>query len=77
MVDRIGLEFGWQNLPSQLVADDVIQALRQYSANGGSLYLSNMATQLTVPLGMVPDNMAPTIFGNGAGGSGGWLRQGL
>ncbi len=70
MVDRIGLEFGWQNLPSQLVADDVIQALRQYSANGGSLYLSNMATQLTVPLGMVPDNMAPTIFGNGAGGSG-------
>lgn len=69
-IDRVGLPIGWQNLPEALVSDDVIAALRQYSANGGSLYLSNMATQLTVPLGFVPSDMAPNIYGNGDGGSG-------
>lgn len=69
-IDRVGLPIGWQNLPEALVSDEVIAALRQYSANGGSLYLSNMATQLTVPLGFVPSDMAPNIYGNGDGGSG-------
>ena len=68
-IDRVGLPMGWENLPE--VSDpDVIAALKEYSANGGSLYLANMATQLTVPLGIVPDNMAPTVYGNGEGGSG-------
>jgi len=68
-IDRVGLTMGWENLPE--VSDpDVIAALKEYSANGGSLYLANMATQLTVPLGIVPDNMAPTVYGNGEGGSG-------
>lgn len=69
-IDRVGLPLGWENLPSQISSPEAIAALREYSANGGSLYLSNMATQLTVPLGFVPDNMAPTVFGNGEGGSG-------
>lgn len=69
-IDRVGLPFGWENLPGGLADDSTIAALREYSANGGSIYLANMATQLTVPLGMVPENMAPTIFGNGQGGSG-------
>ena len=69
-IDRVGLPLGWQNLPSAITNDATIAALRQYSANGGSLYLSNMATQLTVPLGFVPDNMAPTVYGNGEGGVG-------
>lgn len=69
-IDRAGLPFGWENLPGGLADDATIAALREYSANGGSIYLSNMAVQLTVPLGMVPDTMAPTIFGNGQGGSG-------
>lgn len=69
-IDRIGLDLGWKNLPSEISNDATSAALKQYSANGGSLYLSNMATQLTVPLGFVPDNMAPTVFGNGEGGSG-------
>ncbi|MDE6270505.1 MAG: DUF4960 domain-containing protein, partial [Muribaculaceae bacterium] len=47
-----------------------LEALRNYSANGGSLYLANMATQLTVPLGIVPADMAPTVYGNGDGGTG-------
>lgn len=70
MVDRVGLAYGWQNLPGGLADDATIAALREYSANGGSLYLSNMATQLTAPLGFVSEDMAPTLFGNGEGGSG-------
>lgn len=69
-IDRVGLPLGWQNLPAEFIAPDVIQALKDYSINGGALYFSTMATQLTVPLGFVPDNMAPTVYGNGDGGSG-------
>lgn len=69
-IDRVGLPAGWQNLPSEVSSEATIAALKKYSENGGSLYLSNMATQLTAPLGFVPDNMAPTIFGNGDGGTG-------
>lgn len=70
MVDRIGLEVGWQNLPAPLVKESTLSALKAYSAAGGSLYLSNMATQLTAPLGIVPMDMAPNIFASGAGGAG-------
>lgn len=70
-IDRVGLPSGWENLPSELSSESAIAALKAYSAAGGSLYLANMATQLTVPLGIVPDNMAPTVFGNGEGGTGG------
>ncbi len=69
-IDRVGLQFGWENLPAEISNETTIAALKEYSANGGSLYLANMATQLTVPLGFVPDTMAPTVFGNGEGGSG-------
>lgn len=69
-IDRLGLAMGWENLPDEISNDATIEALREYSANGGSLYLANMATQLTVPLGIVPDNMAPTVFGSGEGGTG-------
>ena len=71
MIDRVGLPMGWQNLPAEVSSDASIAALRHYVANGGNIYLSNMAAQLTVPLGFVPDNMAPTVYGNGDGGSGG------
>jgi len=69
-IDRVGLPLGWQNLPSEISSDATIAALREYSANGGSIYLSDMATQLTLPLGYVPEGMEPTLFGNGEGGVG-------
>lgn len=69
-IDRVGIGAGWERLPSEVTDAGVIEALKEYSANGGSIYLSNMATELTVPLGMVPDNMAPTVFGDGNGGHG-------
>ncbi len=70
-IDRENLPYGWENLPGGIADEATIDALKEYSRNGGSIYLSNMATQLTAPLGFVPDNMAPSIFGNGAGGEGG------
>lgn len=69
-IDRVNMPMGWENLPAELTSSSTIDALKQYSANGGSLYLANMATQLTVPLGIVPADMAPTVYGNGAGGTG-------
>ena len=69
-IDRVGLPMGWENLPSEISSPAAIEALKEYSAKGGSLYLANFATQLTVPLGIVPENMAPTVYGNGDGGSG-------
>lgn len=77
MVDRVGLPLGWENLPAELVSEETIAALREYSANGGSFYLSNHATQLSVPLGYTPENMNPTVYGNGMGGSGTdvWVLQ--
>ena len=69
-VDRVGLEYGWQNLPGDIASESTIAALKEYSANGGNFYLANMATQLTVPLGFVPEDMAPTLWGNGEGGTG-------
>lgn len=69
-IDRVGLPMGWENLPAEISSPAAIDALKEYSAKGGSLYLANFATQLTVPLGIVPDNMPPTVYGNGDGGSG-------
>lgn len=69
-IDRVGLPMGWENLPAEITSPEAIEALKDYSRKGGSLYLANFATQLTVPLGIVPDNMAPTVYGNGEGGSG-------
>ena len=66
-VDRVGLDPGWQNLPEELVSASTLDLLRAYSANGGSFYLSNMATQLTVPLNIVPENMPINLFGSGNG----------
>ena len=70
MVDRVGLEQGWQNLPNGLGSEAAIEALKAYGAKGGNLYLAKMATQLTEPLNIVPQGMGPTIFSSGEGGSG-------
>lgn len=70
MVDRVGEEPGWQNLPSNLVNDATLEALKAYGAHGGNLYLAKMATQLCEPLEIVPAGMNPNIFSSGDGGSG-------
>ena len=70
MVDRVGQDQGWENLPDGLADAASIEALKSYGEKGGNLYLCKMATQLTVPLNIVPANMGPTIFSSGEGGSG-------
>ena len=68
MCDRIGIEKGWQNLPGNLASNDVITALKAFTADGGNLLLTNHATQLTVGLGRIAETYAPGIYGNGDGG---------
>ena len=71
MCDRVGIEHGWQNLPGNLAAAGTIDALKAYVADGGNLFLTNHATQLTVAVGRIADAYAPGIYGNGAGGQNG------
>lgn len=67
-IDRVGLELGWQNLPAPVLANEVVNALKNYFYAGGKLLLTNHATQYIVPLGRCERN--PNIFGSGEGGTG-------
>ena len=68
MCDRIGIDKGWQNLPGSLASNATIEALKAFTADGGNLFLTNHATQLTVGLGRIAEAYAPGIFGSGEGG---------
>ena len=68
MCDRIGIDRGWQNLPGDLAATATIEALKSFTADGGNLFLTNHATQLTVAVGRIDEAYAPGIYGNGEGG---------
>ena len=68
MCDRIGIEKGWQNLPGGLADSETISALKAFAADGGNLFLTNHATQLTVAVGRIAEAYAPGIYGNGGGG---------
>ena len=78
-VDRVGMPQGWRNLPSELVADDVIAALANYVKNGGNLLLTKHATQLVAAIGRVSENRAPNLYSDGAGGEGTdiWTAQAI
>ena len=68
MCDRVGIGHGWDKLPSDLISTATIEALKAYANDGGNLFLTNHATQLTVPLGRIDKDYAPGIFGDGPGG---------
>ncbi len=68
MCDRIGIDKGWDKLPGDLAATATIEALKAFCSDGGNLYLTNHATQLTVAVGRIPADYAPGIFGSGEGG---------
>ncbi len=67
--DRVGLERGWENLPGGLASETTIAALKSFVAEQGNLFLTNHATQLTVPLERIDAKYAPGIWGNGPGGA--------
>jgi hypothetical protein len=68
MCDRIGLGKGWDRLPGDLASTATIEALKAFANDGGNIFLTNHATQLTVALGRIADAYAPGIFGDGEGG---------
>lgn len=69
-IDRVGLAYGWENLPETLVNPEAVAAMAKYAADGGNLFLTKMATQLTVPYGIIAPEYAPGIFSSGEGGEG-------
>ncbi len=69
MVDRVGIERGWQNLPAAFSGTETIKALKAFVEAGGNLLLTNHATQLTVPVGRIAEAYAPGLWGNGPGGN--------
>ncbi len=77
MCDRIGIDKGWQHLPGDLASNATIEALKAFTNDGGNLFLTNHATQLTVAVGRIADAYAPGIYGNGEGGPNGdiWGSQ--
>ena len=54
-------------MPSDLVSNATIEALKAFTSDGGNLLLTNHATQLTVALGRIDETYAPSIYGSGGG----------
>lgn len=69
-IDRIGIEKGYTNLPSEFISSELMAALKQYVADGGNLLLSGHATQLTVALNRIKSAYAPNEINTGEGGQG-------
>ncbi len=69
-IDKVGLQCGWQKLPSEIVDADVIAKLKTFAQSGGNLFLTKHATQLTAAINRIDDSLAPGLFGSGEGGEG-------
>ncbi len=69
-IDKVGLQCGWQKLPSEIVDADVIAKLKIFAQSGGNLFLTKHATQLTAAINRIDDSLAPGLFGSGEGGEG-------
>lgn len=67
MIDRVGLQQGSANLPSEYTA--LFDILADYSRNGGKLLLTNHATSIVAAIGRT--TRQPGLFGSGAGGDNG------
>lgn len=67
-VDRQGIGQGWDKLPDGFGTQATADALATFIANGGSVYLSKHATQLTYPMGTC--EFPCNIFSDGDGGNG-------
>lgn len=69
-IDRVGINSGVRNLPSAVVASDVIEKITNYGKAGGNLLLTKHATQLITALGRIESKYAPGLFSSGEGGMG-------
>ena len=70
-----GTEPGWQKLPYGLANEATITAIKNFTQDGGNLFLTKHATQLVAAIGRT--DYAPGIYGAGPGGEGGdyWMMQ--
>lgn len=69
-IDRVGINAGVRNLPSAVVASDVIEKITTFAKAGGNLLLTKHATQLITALGRIESKYAPGLFSSGEGGMG-------
>lgn len=67
-IDRLNVGKG--NLPATFTDAATVDALKQFVADGGCLYLSKHATQLLSKLGVIDAKFDPNIYGDGDGGKG-------
>lgn len=65
-LDRQGIALGWKNLPEAVSSEESIAGLKAYALDGGNLFFSKHATQLTAAIGRIDEKYAPNIFGAGA-----------
>ena len=66
-IDRIGINHGWTNLPEAFRTSEAVNAIAKHVKAGGTLLLTNHATQLVTAIGRIEERLAPGIFGNGPG----------
>lgn len=78
-VDGLNIGMGVNNLHDGYGSAEVVSALKSYLENGGNIYLSKHATQLTSAIGRIPASYAPGIFSAGDGGDGSdvWTIQAI
>lgn len=69
-IDRVGINAGVRNLPSAVIASDVIEKITTFAKAGGNLLLTKHATQLITALGRIESKYAPGLFSSGQGGQG-------
>jgi hypothetical protein len=62
IIDRVGLEKGWQNLPKEVTS--IVGDLKNYVQSDGRLLLTNHATQLVEAIGRT-NGFAPNLFASG------------
>lgn len=70
LVDRVGIGYGVDHLPAELVSDAALAGMRKYLVDGGNIFFAKMATQLVSAIGRIDDQYKPGIFGDGEGGTG-------
>lgn len=69
-IDRKGIGQGYNNLPAEFLSQNIIDALKQFVADGGNLMLTGHATMMLEPLGRLTSKYAPNVVSGGNGDDG-------
>ena len=68
MADRFNIGQGWENLPDAFKNATTVNTLKSFVNGGGSLLLTNHATQLAVAVERIGSSYTPNVFNSGQGG---------